>query len=160
MGGAGVRFSLSPFFIMIETEETTVGVGAILISKYNELILQQRDDNPEIKNPGKISLFGGTLKLNETKWSGLRRELFEELEYIYKGAQVEVFKSYKIGPEVDYRNREVHIYIIRDVDDRKLVLHEGKSIVFTKLDDILQDPDKLTSMSYKILVDYKQAFKL
>ena len=159
MGGAGVRFSLSPF-IMIEPEETNIGVGAILISKYKELILQQRDDIPEIKNPGKISLFGGTLKLNETKWSGLRRELFEELELTFLGAQVEFFKTYQLTKEKDGRDRTIHIYIIKDVDDRKLVLHEGSDIIFERIETVLDLGEKLTDQSFNILKDYKESLKL
>lgn len=144
---------------MIEAEETKEAVNAILLSRYNELILQQRDNNPNILSPGKIGLFGGSLKQEETKWSGLRRELFEELELVFKGAQVEFFKTYKLTLDKDGRDKTIHIYIIKDIDDRKLVLHEGSSIVFDKLDNILEEPDKLTPMSLKILIDYKESLK-
>jgi 8-oxo-dGTP pyrophosphatase MutT (NUDIX family) len=54
-----------------------------------KVILQQRDNNPGIVNPGLISMFGGTLKLEDSPELGLKRELEEELELKIENYQVE-----------------------------------------------------------------------
>lgn len=145
---------------MIETEESKVSVNAILISKHNEFILQERDDNPAIVNPGMWSLFGGTVKPSETNWSGLRRELFEELELTYKGSQVEIFNTYKKTLAKDGHEKTCVIYIIRNIELRQLVLHEGKSIIIDRLDTILENRDKISKVSLQALEDYKAKYKL
>jgi len=145
---------------MIELEESKVAVNAILISTHNEFILQERDDIPGISNPGMWCLFGGTVKPPETNWSGLRRELFEELEFTYIGAQVEVFNTYKKTIEKDGKEKTCHIYIIRNVDLRKLVLHEGKDLIIDKLDSILENKENITKISLQALLDYKAKYKI
>ena len=47
---------------MIDKEETNIGAHALLITSDGKIILQQRDNRPQIVNPGLISIFGGTIK--------------------------------------------------------------------------------------------------
>lgn len=145
---------------MIEPDESKISVHAILISTHNEFILQERDDKPGIVNPGKWCLFGGTVKPSETNWSGLRRELFEELELTYTGAQVEIFNTYKKTIEKDGQEKTCVIYIIRNIDLRKLVLHEGKELIIDRLDSILENKENITRVSLQALEDYKAKYKL
>ena len=71
-----------------------------------------------------------------------------------------VFKTYKLTLEKDGRDKEISIYIIRDVDIRKLVLHEGKDIIIDKLDKLLSHEDKISPVSLRILKDFKEQYKL
>jgi ADP-ribose pyrophosphatase YjhB (NUDIX family) len=132
---------------METTSLVTIEVRAILISKYGELILQETEN-------GTWTLFGGPVKESETVWSGLRRELFEELEYIYLGAQVEFFKIFKVKPTESTQGKEIHVYIIKDVDDRKLILHKGKSIIIDKVEEIKNNINKVTKESELALTEY------
>jgi 8-oxo-dGTP pyrophosphatase MutT (NUDIX family) len=139
---------------MIEKEETKFAVNAILISTHGEVILQERDNKPGIVNPGLWCLFGGTLKEGETKWKGLRRELYEELELTYLGEQVEFFKTYKKTVEKDGIEKIIDIYVIKNIDIRKLVLHEGKSLIIDWPENILKNMDKITRISGLALQEY------
>jgi len=47
--------------------------------KLNKLLFYLRGNNPSIPEPNKWSLFGGVLEEGETKESGLKRELKEEI---------------------------------------------------------------------------------
>lgn len=99
-------------------------------------------------------LFGGTLKENETKWKGLRRELYEELELTYLVEQVEFFKTYKKTVEKDGKEKVIDIYVIKNIDIRKLVLHEGKSLIIDRPENILKSMDKITWISGLALQEY------
>jgi hypothetical protein len=119
-------------------------VSAILISKYKEFILQEPIEGSE------SVLFSGAMKEGETKWSALRRVLFEAIELTYLGAQVEVFRTY---------NKTNHVYIVNEVDDRKLVLHQGKALSFKRVTEDLNNSN-INNDSVKILQEYKDYKKL
>lgn len=52
--------------------------GVFLITSSGQVVGQQRDDKPEIDNPGKVGAFGGTIEANEDPLSAASRELTEE----------------------------------------------------------------------------------
>ncbi|QWK80607.1 CmcI family methyltransferase [Ochrobactrum sp. BTU1] len=54
--------------------------GAFLLNDQGEVLLQLRDQDPSIDNPGKVSVFGGSVEVGETYREGLLRELKEELD--------------------------------------------------------------------------------
>ena len=54
-------------YLMLRRDENlTLYSGVLLVAEDGELILQIRDDKPDITNPGRVSLFGGTAKGGET----------------------------------------------------------------------------------------------
>jgi 8-oxo-dGTP pyrophosphatase MutT (NUDIX family) len=54
---------------------------AVLIDGFGRFLLQQRDDIPDIVDPGKIGLFGGGRECGETYLQCIVREVNEELSY-------------------------------------------------------------------------------
>lgn len=55
--------------------------GAVLLHPDGRVLLQHRDDKPEIDSPGKWSLFGGGLDVGETPESAMVREIEEEVGF-------------------------------------------------------------------------------
>jgi len=92
----------------------------IIKNKNGELLLQLRDEYPEI---GKWVLFGGGVKDGETPESALAREIKEELNYDIKGA----------GFFAEYVDRGIKqmIYVLREpVEIGDLALNEGAAMKF------------------------------
>jgi 8-oxo-dGTP pyrophosphatase MutT (NUDIX family) len=56
--------------------------GFLLKTIDNKLLLQQRDNKPNIVNPGMIAIFGGTAKAKETPVVCAIREAAEEVGLI------------------------------------------------------------------------------
>ncbi len=61
------------------TERNRAVVGMILYTDDGRVLLQQRDDKPEIPYPGFWTLFGGAVEAGETPDEAVHRELMEEL---------------------------------------------------------------------------------
>ena len=53
-------------------------VSAFLINARGNVLLQQRDEKPELRYPGRWTLFGGTVEDGELPEQAIRRELIEE----------------------------------------------------------------------------------
>lgn len=123
----------------VDTEQTNIGAHAILISKDGDVLLQQRDNNPDIVNPGLISMFGGTLLRGESPRMGLMRELKEELELDIKELAVENVGTFFKTKELDGTDYKIHVFLIKDIDYLTLKLREGKLIYKTSLKDSLSN---------------------
>lgn len=52
---------------------------AIILNERQEILLQLRDDRPDLVGAGKWGLFGGAQESGETPLAGIKRELKEEL---------------------------------------------------------------------------------
>lgn len=95
-------------------------VCLIIKNKKNELLLQLRDEEPEI---GKYVLFGGGVKVGENPETALAREIKEELGYEVKSAKF-------FG---DYEDNGIKqtIYILNEsVELDDLNLNEGAAMKF------------------------------
>lgn len=55
--------------------------GAVLLHPDGRLLLQHRDDKPDIESPGLWSLFGGGLDQGESPAQAMLREIEEEVGY-------------------------------------------------------------------------------
>ncbi|OGM21660.1 hypothetical protein A2714_02165 [Candidatus Woesebacteria bacterium RIFCSPHIGHO2_01_FULL_38_9] len=141
--------------IFPENEETNIGVHAILTTSDGKVILQQRDSNPNIVNPGKISMFGGTIKKTDSLKKALRRELLEELEFDLKNHPLSKLGTYEKKKQIDGIDYTIHVYVIKEVDLKKLKLHEGKDFVVGKAKEILKNPN-LTRITRLALTDYPE----
>lgn len=56
------------------------GVSAIPLNPDGKILLQQRDDRPDLAFPGCWTTFGGKMEDGETPGEAMRRELLEEIE--------------------------------------------------------------------------------
>ncbi len=55
--------------------------GLLIENSEGKVLLQLRDDNPGIPYPACWGTFGGQIEGDETPEEGIRREIWEELEY-------------------------------------------------------------------------------
>lgn len=64
------------------TVEPTVEVAIAILCQGNRFLLQLRDDIPGILYPGHWTFFGGHLEPGEDPFTGIQRELQEEIGYV------------------------------------------------------------------------------
>ena len=119
-------------------DSTTV----IITTTDNRVLLQKRDENPDIEYSGYYSLVSGYLEEEETPLDGIIRELKEEFEH-KKSQKVHFSSITYLGSEyrADYDRWEYihHTYLMDDAADIRIL--EGESFVcnsFKKHKDRLQ----------------------
>jgi 8-oxo-dGTP pyrophosphatase MutT (NUDIX family) len=101
--------------------------GFILKTTDNKLLLQQRDNKPNITNPGMIAIFGGTAKASETSTDCAKREALEEVDLSINKKNLKPLATYHTTvPSVG--EVESHIFLIEGVKQSNLHLKEGKGI--------------------------------
>lgn len=97
--------------------------GALLYNVQGEVLLQHRDDKPNIAHPGLWSLFGGSIDEGETIEDALVREVWEELEYSVKEKHLWLIAS---QPGATF-----YIFLVPlALPVENLVLHEGQGFGF------------------------------
>jgi 8-oxo-dGTP diphosphatase len=118
--------------------------AAVVVDTSGELLLQLRDDKPDIIYPGGIGLFGGHREDGESALECVTRELAEEL-------------SYEIAPErfVPLASREGEdserkggtfrgdFYVVRDIPRDRIIVTEGTLLVIAP-GELARITDKLT----------------
>ena len=63
-------------------------ISSAIIKHQNHFVLQLRDFDKNIDFPGHWGLFGGHLEDKEDSFTALKRELFEELEFLTTNAKL------------------------------------------------------------------------
>ncbi len=98
----------------------------ILIRKDGAIIMQHRDDKPGITNPGAITAFGGNVEPGETPLQAATREINEETSLDAQAHELEFFGTYQKTAAQHGEDREVHYFILRNVDDSNFKIYEGQ----------------------------------
>jgi 8-oxo-dGTP pyrophosphatase MutT (NUDIX family) len=143
---------------MVDIEETNIGVHALLVTNEGKIILQQRDSDPGIVNPGLISIFGGTIKTKDSLEQGLRRELLEELELNIDNLSTTKLGTFLKTKELDGLDWVINVYVIKNVKPENLKIHEGKGYVCDFPEELLK-LDKLTRITRLVLQSYLDSQK-
>lgn len=116
-------------------DSTTV----IITTTDNRVLLQKRDENPDIEYSGCYSLVSGYLEEEETPLDGIIRELKEEFEH-KKSQKVHFSSITYLGSEyrADYDRWEYihHTYLMDDAADIRIL--EGESFVLLDMDECLR----------------------
>lgn len=133
-------------------ERPNVFAGVILLTPDRELILQLRDDNPAIVDPGKLSIFAGRLKDGETPEQGARRELKEETGLTPQ--DLRFFRAYQKDPARHGGAGVSHIYVVENVDPTTVDVHEGQGARVVSIGALTVDNTAL--ISYDILQAFAQ----
>ena len=115
--------------------------GALLYNQKGEVLLQHRDDKPNIAHPGLWSLFGGAVDARETLEEALIREIWEELEY-----PVQEKRLWLIAQQP---GAQFYIFLVPlTVPIETLVLHEGQGF------DLFQPQQALETLSVSPVAKY------
>ncbi len=112
------------------------GVNAIPINAEGEILLQQRDDRPDLSYPGYWTTFGGAVEDGETPDEAIRRELLEEieLELPMKLWKVEDYPMERGGQKIIV---ESFTYVGRiDRVASEIALNEGQALGYFGLEDL------------------------
>lgn len=120
---------------------------AILFYNQNgEVLLQLRDNNPEINWPNYWGCLGGGVEEGEDVETGLKREIQEEIEY-------NLVEYESMGMLELNKDREYYMFIGRlDKEVSEITLHEGQEIRFFTPAQALELP--LTSGAKELIQRY------
>jgi 8-oxo-dGTP diphosphatase len=115
-------------------------VGAILVNQRGEILLQQRDDKPDLPFAGCWTTFGGRVEPGETPDEAMQRELLEEIELAPALRLWKVYdKPSTRAPE--HITVEQYLYVGRlDREAADIIRHEGQDHAFFGLDDLNEIP--------------------
>lgn len=108
------------------------------MTKKGEIILQQRDDKPGVRDAGKIATFGGGIEEGEDELDAVIRELKEELVIDVSRESIVKFCDYSLVPEIHGRSQKCAFFIIRDIDPEKITVMEGQGYVLVSQKDNLE----------------------
>ena len=111
--------------------------GVVLFTPDKKFILQKRENIPNITNPGKITLFGGTCLPKEHSLQCALREIKEELSV---NLEVSFLKFLWRTTKIEEKEKvEVIVYVYTvPLPTNNLKLREGESIFllpFLKIDE-------------------------
>jgi 8-oxo-dGTP diphosphatase len=103
------------------------GAAAILFDTDGHLLLQLRDNVPHIRDPGKISLFGGRREGNESFLDCIVREIHEEIGYYLAPMRFECIGRWD-GPDYAFPGHHFRgeIFLARSVPVAQLKITEGR----------------------------------
>ena len=125
--------------------------GALLIGESGKVILQKRDNNPNILNSGMITLFGGRVEKLETTEDCLKREIKEEVSINI--INFKYFGLYKKRQATHGEDCDCYVYLVRDLDLKKIKVNEGQGyVLISASDNYLTDEYSLITQS--VLRDY------
>jgi 8-oxo-dGTP pyrophosphatase MutT (NUDIX family) len=117
---------------------THAAAGVFLLTDDRRLVLQLRDDKPDIHYPGMIATFGGAAEPGETPVACALRELEEETGLTPRAEELQLLGAVS---RVDFRGDPTAsvFFLLRGVDPDTLVITEGAAIVIA-LDAIAAEP--------------------
>lgn len=124
------------------------GVMAILLNEDNRVLLQLRDDKPDIPNPGKWSVWTGKLEENENPVQGVVREVKEETGLQLKNPQF----FCKIYNKNDVEN---YVFVDRVDVEEEIEVNEGQKGQLFHMDEV-EELENITRSTLKVLQYYQK----
>jgi 8-oxo-dGTP pyrophosphatase MutT (NUDIX family) len=120
-------------------------VSTILLDAEGRILLQHRDDKPNIRYPGHWALFGGSIEDGESPYTAARREILEETGYNVEN--VGLFREF-----VQNNKREFAFAGEIDASLDELSLNEGQGMNFVSPQELpgllIRPDDKETLKAY------------
>lgn len=127
--------------------------GVLLITPDGQVIMQQRDNNHGIENPGRITIFGGGIEEGETPIKAAIREIREELQLNLEEKNLSELVVYRKTKERHGKDVICHIFIAENIDPNNLKVSEGLGFVLISKDSDLSKLN-LTILATDILKEY------
>lgn len=103
--------------------------GIFIITNSGKIIGQQRDNIPNIDNPGKIAPFGGSIEQNEDPKQAAWRELVqEETNLKITINQLKLIHTTKAIRDLTKQTEEQYFYLLKITDEQldNLKIYEGQ----------------------------------
>ena len=125
--------------------------SVILVTPDNQLILQLRDDKPDIVDPNMLSLFASRMQPGEDPEAAARRAALEETTV--KVTKLEPFMTYYTNMERFCRVSRSHAFIARNIDPATINVKQGQGYRLVKNQDQL-DSQAVALISKDILHAY------
>jgi len=124
--------------LWFDAEHTHAAAGVFLLTTDGRVVLQLRDNVPDIHYPGMITTFGGAAEPGETSTDCALRELHEETGLSPRPEELSLIGSVS---RIDFRgNRTASVFFsLAGVEPSALVITEGTAIVLT-WPEIARDP--------------------
>ena len=98
--------------------------GVIIENKRKEILLQHRDNKPNILNPNKWGIFGGGIEKGEFPFETAIRELNEELNLKVNK------KDLKLILKINLIFKKYFIFRLKINSKKKLIQNEGQAMGF------------------------------
>ncbi|TAK61248.1 MAG: NUDIX domain-containing protein [Dehalococcoidia bacterium] len=136
------EFARSQAYRRVRRAWDMISTTALPVDARGRLLLQLRDDKPDIVNPGLWGSFGGRLEPHETDEretpeEGFLREMEEELGWRPRAHVLYDAVPYRTLPDGDARRQLIYIYAAAvDVPPETFVLGEGQAMAFFAPDEL------------------------
>jgi 8-oxo-dGTP pyrophosphatase MutT (NUDIX family) len=127
--------------------------GALLVDTRGRILLQQRDNIPEILYPGRIGLFGGHRELGETYLQCVVREVDEEISFFIAPERFRPLVTYTQTVDVTGTVRYGEIFVAQGIELKQLKVTEGALFIMTP-DELPEVNTKLSPAARLALVAY------
>lgn len=113
----------------------------ILVDTDGNFVLQKRDDKPEIRNPGMVTVWGGAVEdSDQSVIEAAVREMAEETNLRPKAEDFEYFGEYPRDYVIDGKEAMNFVYILRGINCAALQVFEGQGFVVIDPHDLGDDP--------------------
>ena len=119
--------------LFASNDPVTQAVKALIYRRDGRLLLQQRDDTPDLPFPGYWTFFGGQVEPGESLQEALKRELVEELGCVPGRIRDELFQWTWLGKGA----AKNHCFPVScDIDDRIFSLGEGQAMGWFSIEEL------------------------
>ncbi len=126
--------------LLHQTMTMDIHVAIAILTQGNKVLMQLRDDIPNIIYPGHWGFFGGHLETGETPKIALEREIMEEISYRIPTSQTHLFGVYSDRLNTD-STRNVHRHVFQaplTVAITELQLNEGWDMALLTRENALE----------------------
>jgi 8-oxo-dGTP diphosphatase len=131
--------------------------AAILIDTNGRILLQRRDDKPDILQPGKVGMFGGHREGDESFIDCVVREVAEEISCRVPAERFQHLLSLD-GPDPDGSSEgcvKGELFIAYDIPTEELTITEGELLVVGP-DDFSKLRSELTPLTVIALDAFRE----
>lgn len=108
--------------------------GILLIDPEGNFVMQHRDNKPTITNPGKVTVFGGSVEIGESIREAAMRELTEETSLRPTSNDLTYLTTLFQEKAVDGLSRWCTYYVLQNVSTDGFEIYEGQEYLIVAPD--------------------------